>query len=513
MKYRNLLHSPMISSKITPVIEKAGQIEAPVLILGEPGTGKELVAKIIHHTSDRKDQPFHKLDCRFLGDEGFSDEVARFLQEADETELPVTLYLKEVGFLEAASQLRLLQLMEEGVFDKGMPRPLARIPKIISSSSEDLERKVLAGKFLEELYDRLAPLSIRIPSLRDRVEEIASLARYLLAEYSQRMKIKPVDITDEALALLKGYWWPGNLREFERVLIRSAIFAEGEKLTDRNLFIEVDQVSSFSSFLKKVEGRPSPVREKVAEEPKGPPLPVFFIELVHRVKNPLVSIKTFTQLLREKFNDSEFREYFYRIVTEDIERIDELLDGLLYYVKVSTPMKKMNTVHTILEEIFQRHEKQLEEKHIRIYKKFEKDLPETILHDEHLRYILNALLQYALPSIPPAGSIGFLTRSLDPLRRADENETVAEKNGRWIEILIVYTGYRKWVESFESPPRPSPTDQERRIELELRLVREMIQKNQGTMKFAVNEKSSRTSIFLRFPVERREVVYYPPASA
>jgi nitrogen-specific signal transduction histidine kinase len=244
------------------------------------------------------------------------------------------------------------------------------------------------------------------------------------------------------------------------------------------------------------------------EEQNNYSLSLFIIELVHRIKNPLVSIKTFTQLLREKFDDAEFREYFYRIVNEDIERIDAVLNGLLNYIKINTPLEKTNTVHDIIEDVLKKHEVQLEDKKIRIFKKFEKDLPETVVHDEQLRYIFNSLLQYAIPSIPPNGSIGFLTKSFNVQKQTGDDKSILEKDGRYIEILIVFTGYKKPVEQLESVLGIPTIKQEESIELELRLIKEIIQKNKGMIKLEINEKKPRTLISLKFPIERRKVIYY-----
>jgi nitrogen-specific signal transduction histidine kinase len=515
MNYLSFLHSPVIPSKIVSLIEKASQNDLPILILGEQGTGKELIAKIIHHTGGRKGQPFHTLDCRFLSEESFGEQLSRSLKKVDEGSLPGTVYLKEISSLDKGSQLKLLRFMEEEIFLEKGDGDIARNPRFISSSSEDLEATVAKGRFSEDLYDRLITFSIKVPSLRDRTEEISALAHYLLIQYSAKMRLKKVEISSSALKLLEGYWWPGNLKEFERVIVRSALFSEGASLTDQDLFLEIgNKASSLSSFRNQAKSTPTALKSKgSSDEPKASPLPLFFIELVHRIKNPLVSIKTFTQLLREKFDDGEFREYFYRIVTEDIERIDEVLDGLLNYVKISTPIRKANTVHSILEEIFKRYEKEIEEKQIKIFKKFEKDLPETVLHDEHLRYILSSLFRYAIPSIPPAGSIGFLTRTYHGEQEIEEDRELPQRDGRWIEILMIYTGFKKWAEPFETVLGTASSEQKRAIELELRLVKEMIEKSRGAMRLEMNEKKARTTIFLRLPVERREVIYYPATSA
>jgi two-component system sporulation sensor kinase A len=235
---------------------------------------------------------------------------------------------------------------------------------------------------------------------------------------------------------------------------------------------------------------------------------LFLIELVHRIKNPLVSVKTFTQLLREKFNEMEFRDHFYRIVTEDIEKIDDLLNDLLTYIRINTPIEKKNTVHHILEDILSKNEVELEHKKIKIFKKFERDLPETVLHDEQLRYIIHSLFQYIIPSIPPNGSIGLLTKTSDNHKATGNDKKNLPKDAKYIEILIVFTGYKKPADQFESI-LGIPADQKgEAIELELRLIKEIIQKNQGIMKIEANEEKPRTMISLKFPIERRRLIYY-----
>jgi len=155
---------------------------------------------------------------------------------------------------------------------------------------------------------------------------------------------------------------------------------------------------------------------------------------------------------------------------------------------------------------------QLEDKRIKIFKRFEKDLPETIVHDEQLRYILNTLIQYAIPSIPPNGSMGFLTKSLGLSAQTAPDKNRYQKDGTYVEILIVFTGYKRPVEQFENILGIHEFQKEEAMELELRLIREIIQKNQGMMKFEVNEKKPRTLISLQFPIERRKLVYYQPGN-
>ena len=510
MNYQELLQSPMIPSQISAWAQKAAQNNAPVLIQGEQGTGKELLAKIIHHTGDWKYYRFYKIDCRILGENEFAEHLLHLFKEINYGAIPATLYLKEVGYLGQVNQLKLQELIEEGVFQNDIGKKTIQNLRFIASSSEDLREKVGQGKFSEDLYFRLSTQSIFVPPLRNRAKEIPLIAQHILTEHSKQMKIEKREISTNVLLLLENYWWPGNLRELEHVIIRSAIFSEGETLMEKDLFFETEnEKSSFISFLKKSEMKTLALQKKnFSEEQNSHALSLFFIELVHRIKNPLVSIKTFTQLLREKFSDTEFRDYFYRIVTEDIEKIDSVLNGLLSYIKVNTPIEKTNTVHFILEDVLKGNAAQLNERKIEIFRKFEKDLPETTVHEEQLRYILNSLLQYAIPSIPPSGSIGFLTKSYDLPKETNGNKTFMQNDERYIEIMIVYTGYKKPIELFEAVLGVPTVHQEDAVEFELRLIREIIQRNQGTMKFEVNEKKPRTLISLRFPIERRKVIYY-----
>jgi hypothetical protein len=418
-----------------------------------------------------------------------------------------------VGYLGQSSQLKLLELIEDGLLQNGDEKKIIKNIRFISSSSANLRDKFAQGKFSEDLYNQLSTFSIFVPPLRDRAKEISPIAQYILKEYSKKMKIKKVEISNSVLLLLESYWWPGNLRELEHVIIRSAIFSDSADLMEKDLFFNSEtEKSSFSSFLKKTEMKIPALREKrSSDEPNAHTLSPFFIGLVHRIKNPLVSIKTFTQLLREKFDDAEFREHFYRVVTEDIGKIDSVLNGLMDYIKIITPIEKTNTIHLVLEDILKKHEAQLKDRQIKIFKKYEKDLPETIIHEEQLRYIFNSLLEYVIPYISPNGSIGFLTKSLDIHKETEPNKTLPKGDRGYIEIMIVFTGYKKPSGQLKLLGIPAP-QQEETIELELRLIKEIIQKNRGMMKFEVNEKKPRTLISLEFPIERRKVIYYPSAN-
>ena len=160
--------------------------------------------------------------------------------------------------------------------------------------------------------------------------------------------------------------------------------------------IENDSKPSESSSVK--DGLES-IQSKLdyfTNEPSAPFLTPFFIELVQRIKNNLDSIKNYTQISRGKFSDREFGEYYYRAVTEDIEKLEMVLNSLIDYMRLHTPIRKMNTVHTIIEAVLKKYQVKLEEKGIKLLRRFEKDLPETVVPDEQLRYVLSSVLQLSL---------------------------------------------------------------------------------------------------------------------
>jgi hypothetical protein len=259
----------------------------------------------------------------------------------------------------------------------------------------------------------------------------------------------------------------------------------------------------------------SPVREGLdsikskldflSKEQNTPFLASFFIELIEGIKNSLTSIRNYTQLSRGKFSDREFGEYFYRAVTEDVEKIDMVLDGLINYIKLNTPIRKTDTVHRLIGEELKKHQAKLEEKGIKLFKKLEKDLPETIVPDEQLRYILSSIFQYALANISSDLSMGLYTRSFVLEKEMGQGPAFFQKDGRYIEITLIFIGYKKLS---EQGMRTTGFQKEEPLDLILRFVKEVVQRNQGIMRIEPDEKKGKTLISLRFPVERRRVVYY-----
>ena len=279
---------------------------------------------------------------------------------------------------------------------------------------------------------------------------------------------------------------------------------------ETNIFgFENERRSSPSSSIK---GGLDSIKSKLdflSNEQNAPFMSAFFIDLMHLVKDTLGSIRNYSQLARGKFSDKEFGDYFYRAVNDDIEKINMAVNGLMNYIKLNSPIRKTGTVHHLIEEVLRKNQGKLEEKGIKLFKKFEKDLPETIVPDEQLKYVLNSVLLYALGSISPNLSMGFYTRSFVLEKEVSEGPALFQKDGRYVEISVVFMGYKKTGERREGG---QGLQKEEPLDLILRFVKEVVQRNRGTMRVEVDEEKARTFISLRFPVERRKVVYYPSAN-
>ncbi|OGP93234.1 MAG: hypothetical protein A2157_07655 [Deltaproteobacteria bacterium RBG_16_47_11] len=233
----------------------------------------------------------------------------------------------------------------------------------------------------------------------------------------------------------------------------------------------------------------------------------FFIELIDQFKDTLKNLRNLTKIFQDKYGDKESGAYLSRIISEDIKKIELVQGSLLNYIRINNPVAKANTVNTLIEEELKKYEFELEEKKIRLFKTLEKNLPETAVPDDQLRYIVSAVLQYIMALIPANGNLGLFTKNL-----VLQKEMGEDREWKFIEILIAYTGYRKPGEPSRSPLGIPAHQKEKILELALRLVDEIVQRNRGLMKFEEDEKKAKATISLRFPVERRKVVYYQEPS-
>jgi sensor histidine kinase YesM len=205
--------------------------------------------------------------------------------------------------------------------------------------------------------------------------------------------------------------------------------------------------------------------------------------------------------------DQEFGNFLCRRITKEIHQADLLLNGLLNYFEVSFPTKKTGTVNILIEDVLRENQVRLKEKEVRIFRKLEKDLPEIVVPEKPLRYILNSILQYAVTYIPFHETLGLLTQSFY-LHEPGQDQPLLGKREGYVGITLFFTGYKKSVECGETGLEIGTFGREEGTDLFLQLVKEVAHRNRGVMKIKVDEKEAKVYVVLEFPVERRTTLYY-----
>jgi two-component system, NtrC family, response regulator AlgB len=246
------------SPKMQAVVDiafKAANSDATVLILGESGTGKTVLARGMHARSPRRSRAFVTVSCPSLSRELLESELfghvkGAFTGALAETQGKVaaadggTLLLDEIGDLPLEIQSKLLRLLQEREYERvGEAKPRRANVRVISATNRDLQEAVREGRFREDLYYRLNVISLRLPPLRDRVQDLERIAKRHLDFFSQRAGKTFGGFTADALAAMRSYNWPGNLRELRNLIERAAILASGEEIGTADL-AEIVQVPS-----------------------------------------------------------------------------------------------------------------------------------------------------------------------------------------------------------------------------------------------------------------------------
>ena len=232
------------------------------------------------------------------------------------------------------------------------------------------------------------------------------------------------------------------------------------------------------------------------------------IRWIPYLKSRLESIQKLTQLSRDRLSDKGFAESLHRRVTERIRESGLLLDSLLIYLQVTTPVKKKETVNILIGEVLRKNQAQLKVKEVRLFKKLEKDLPEIIMPEEPLRFVLKSILQYGLSSMPLHETLGLSTRSFF-LQEPPPEQALFGKSGQYVEITLFFTGRQRPVGPLKQGTEIESVSKEERSDLVLSMVNELVRRNRGVMRLRGNEKEAKLSISLEFPVERRRAFYHP----
>ncbi len=243
-----------VMKEVLAKIQKVAPTQATVLVTGETGTGKEVMAGLLHFHSQRRDQPFVKVNCaalheNLLESELFGHERGAFtgadririgrFEQADKG----TIFLDEIGDMSSTTQSKVLRVMQEHEFERlGSSGKTIKVDvRVVAATNRDLRKEVQEGRFRQDLYFRLNVVHLHIPPIRERTEDIMPLARHFLNIYASDFKKKVDGFTPETIQKMRRYAWPGNVRELQNAIERAVLLCEGLLISPSDLTLESAQ--------------------------------------------------------------------------------------------------------------------------------------------------------------------------------------------------------------------------------------------------------------------------------
>jgi len=262
-----IVGSSAAMERIFNIVRKVGPTDSTVYVFGESGTGKELIARAIHHASDRRDKPFIKVNCSALAEtllesELFGHEKGSFTsahkRKIGRFELADggTIFLDEVGDLSPTIQLKLLRVLQEREFERvGGESTIHVDVRVVTATNKDIKKLVEEGTFREDLFYRLHIIPLTLPPLRDRLDDIPLLANHFIGKLATRTRASVNRIAPDTLEALQAYPFPGNVRELENIIEQSLVFAEGDTL-------QVDDLPTFVTNRPRGEQLTLPMGER-----------------------------------------------------------------------------------------------------------------------------------------------------------------------------------------------------------------------------------------------------------
>lgn len=433
---RRVLAAADPSGRLARAAARAAATTLPVLLVGERGSGRETLARWLHAAGPLGSGPFLAVSCAGLA----PAELAARLRGLPADAVRPTLFLKRLDEAGPALQGALLELLGSGTIS-GAPgeEPVVLDVRPVASASEGLWERAERGLVDEPLIEAVGVLTLSLPPLRERSAVIAAAAGALLEWIARESgEPEPRRLSAAALERLAAYCWPGNLRELASVLARSAALSQGPVLEPEDLDFGLAPSPAPSRPASERDAEPpgaeagqtdpaaagTPAPAPGASSPAGgePDADGRFAalagELAHELKNPLVAIKTFTQLLDEKFDDPEFRQEFYRVVRRDVERIDHLVEGILHASDAVPRDVRPTDLNQLVEEILARSEPWMVERRVVAFKELAEGLPAVLADPAQARGAVFNVIARALASLPAGEDLFIATSSGPPVQLA-----------------------------------------------------------------------------------------------
>lgn len=229
------------------LVKKVAPTHATVLVIGETGTGKELIARAVHMLSKRNDGPYVRVNCGALNESLLESELFGHIKGAFtgavenktgrfEAAHGGTIFLDEISSMSPKLQVKLLRVLQENEFERvGESKTIKVDCRVVAATNQFLEDEIEAGRFRDDLYYRLNVVPVYLPPLRERQDDIPALARFFIARHAITNKIDPPDLTFEMQSILLNHDWPGNVRELENYMARAVVLSNGLPLTPESI--------------------------------------------------------------------------------------------------------------------------------------------------------------------------------------------------------------------------------------------------------------------------------------
>jgi DNA-binding NtrC family response regulator len=359
--FSRYLDFPYLSRSAALLVRRFAAARLPLLISGEIGSGQDRVLAGICALDETPGLRL-SINASEITEEYLEQKSLRSLKTSFTT-VPLTLVIENLDKIAPTAQSLLVSFFEEA------QRKLENIRYLTTANAELLDR-VYRGEFLETLYYRLATLTLKLPPLRQRADEILLLAEWFGRFYAEKLNLAQPAFSPEAKHRLRNYLWFGNVSEMETVIARTLAFHRKPQIDSNDLIfdfgggLQTDAVQSFAEVVVETGvGEPKfevysgsrPVSGLSNGQATLADLNVVIHELAHELKNPMVTIKTFAQLLGERYQDENFRSRFQEVVGNDIERMDNLLEVMIEFADFTKPRSSKvalsEKLRTVLAEI------------------------------------------------------------------------------------------------------------------------------------------------------------------
>jgi DNA-binding NtrC family response regulator len=277
-RFDNIIGTSQAMQQVFKRMEKVAGTDSTILILGASGTGKELVAKAIHYNSPRRDKPFVAINCGAIPAELLESELFGHVKGAFTSAIADkpgklelanrgTVFLDEIGDMPLQLQMKLLRVLQEHEFERvGASRRIQLNIRLISATHVDLQQRIEAGRFREDLYYRLNVIPIHLPTLQQRRGDIPQLARYFLEKICREMGRPPLTFSQTAIQAMENYAWPGNVREMENVIERTVALSDAQVIGCEDLPPDIGkQVSAAPINTPRISSEGTDMNRTIAE--------------------------------------------------------------------------------------------------------------------------------------------------------------------------------------------------------------------------------------------------------